>query len=77
MRHGGVARNAAVLPAIGLGPDERCRVPGVCVALSEAELHWRAFLQSLQARGLHGVEYILFDCSRWPAGRAPGGLRRG
>ncbi len=34
---------------------------GVSIALSEAEVHWRAFLESLQARGLRGVEYIVSD----------------
>jgi putative transposase len=61
MRHGGVVRDAAVLSAIGIGPDERRRVLGVSVALSEAEVHWRAFLESLQARGLRGVEYVVSD----------------
>jgi putative transposase len=36
-------------------------VLGVSVALSEAEVHWRAFLESLQARGLRGVEYVVSD----------------
>jgi len=61
MRHGGVVRDAAVLSAIGIGPDERRRVLGVSVALSEAEVHWRAFLESLQARGMRGVEYVVSD----------------
>jgi putative transposase len=61
MRHGGVVRDAAVLTAVGIGPDERRRVLGVSVALSEAEVHWRAFLESLQARGLRGVEYVVSD----------------
>ncbi|CUH40860.1 Transposase [Jannaschia seosinensis] len=61
MRHGGVVRDAAVLSAIGIGPDERRRVLGVSVALSEAEVHWRGFLESLVARGLRGVEFIVSD----------------
>lgn len=61
MRHGGVVRDAAVLSAIGIGPDERRRVLGVSVALSEAEVHWRVFLESLQARGLRGVDYVVSD----------------
>lgn len=61
MRHGGIVRDAAVLSAIGIGPDERRRVLGVSVALSEAEVHWRAFLESLQARGMRGVEYVVSD----------------
>jgi transposase-like protein len=61
MRHGGIVRDAAVLSAIGIGPDERRRVLGVSVALSEAEVHWRAFLESLQARGMRGIEYVVSD----------------
>ena len=34
---------------------------GVSVAFSEAEVHWRAFLESLVARGLQGVEFITSD----------------
>lgn len=61
MRHGGIVRDAAVLSAIGIGPDERRRILGVSIALSEAEVHWRAFLESLQARGMRGVEYVVSD----------------
>ena len=34
---------------------------GVSVALSEAEIHWRSFLESLVARGLHGLTLITSD----------------
>lgn len=34
---------------------------GVSVSLSETEIHWRSFLESLVARGLHGVELIISD----------------
>ena len=61
MRHGGIVRDVAVLSAIGIGPDERRRVLGVSVALSEAEVHWRAFLESLVARGMRGVDFIVSD----------------
>jgi transposase-like protein len=61
VREAGVVRDAAVLSAIGIGPDQRRRVLGVSCALSEAELHWRAFLESLVARGLRGVSYIVSD----------------
>ena len=57
----GVVRDVAVLSAVGIDPDERRRVLGVSVALSEAEVHWRDFLRSLHARGLRGVEYIVSD----------------
>jgi putative transposase len=36
-------------------------VLGVSVALSEAEVHWRAFLDGLIARGLRGVKLIVSD----------------
>jgi putative transposase len=37
------------------------RVLGVSVALSEAKVHWRAFLDSLIQRGLGGVKLIASD----------------
>ena len=52
VREGGVVRDAAVLSVIGIGPDQRRRVLGVSCALSEAEVHWRAFLETLVARGM-------------------------
>jgi transposase-like protein len=61
VREGGVVRDGAVLSAIGVGSDERRRVLGVSCALSEAEVHWRAFLESLVARGMRGVSYIVSD----------------
>ncbi|WP_211222284.1 IS256 family transposase [Sediminimonas qiaohouensis] len=61
MRHGGVVRDVAVLSAIGIGPDERRRVLDVSVTLSEAGVHWQAFLESLVARGLRGVNFFVSD----------------
>jgi putative transposase len=61
MRHGGVVRDVAVLSAIGIGSDERRRVPGVSVALSETEVHWRGFRERLVARGLRGVAFMTAD----------------
>ena len=60
-RHDGVVRDVAVLSAIGVGLDERRHVLGISVALSEAEVHWRAFLESLQARGMRGATFIVSD----------------
>src|SRR3989338_10190945 len=34
---------------------------GVSVSLSEAEIHWRQFLESLSTRGLHGLQLIISD----------------
>jgi putative transposase len=60
-RQGGVVRDAAVLSAFGVGLDGRRRILGVSVALSEAEVHWRAFLEDLVRRGMRGVEFITSD----------------
>ena len=60
-REHGVADDCAVLSAIGIDPAGKRRVLGVSVAFSEAEVHWRAFLESLVARGLQGVEFITSD----------------
>ena len=61
VRHGGQLQDCAVLIAIGIGPDGKRSILGVSVALSEAEVHWRSFLTSLQARGLHGLSFIVSD----------------
>jgi putative transposase len=61
VREGGIVRDAAVLTAIGVDPDGRRRLLGVSCALSEAEVHWRAFLDGLVARGLRGVTYVVSD----------------
>jgi transposase-like protein len=61
VREAGVVRDAAVLSAVGIGPDQRRRVLGVSCAVSEAEVHWRGFLESLVARGMRGVAFIVSD----------------
>ena len=61
MRQDGQVRDAAVLIASGVDEHGRRAVLGVSVALSEQELHWRTFLQSLLERGLRGVELIISD----------------
>ncbi len=61
VRHGGSVVDCAVLIAIGVLPDGKRTVLGVSAKLSEAEVHWRDFLQSLVERGLHGVEMITSD----------------
>jgi putative transposase len=61
VRQGGQVLDGAVLVAIGVTASGHRRVLGVCVALSEAEVHWRAFLDSLIQRGLRGVRFIASD----------------
>jgi transposase-like protein len=61
VRHGGQVRSCAVLVAIGIDTQGKRSILGVSVSLSEAEAHWRDFLASLQARGLHGVKLVTSD----------------
>ena len=61
VRLDGAVRDAAVLVAIGILPSGHRSVLGVSVSLSEAEVHWRAFLESLINRGMHGLQYIVSD----------------
>jgi transposase-like protein len=61
IRHGGAVRDCAVLIALGVRKDGKRSILGVSVSLSEAEVHWREFLKSLQDRGLHGVKLITSD----------------
>jgi transposase-like protein len=61
VRHGGQVRSCAVLTAIGIDTKGVRSILGVSVSLSEAEAHWRDFLASLQARGLHGVKLVVSD----------------
>lgn len=61
VRIDGVVRDAAILSAVGIDEDGRRGVLGLCVALSEAEIHWRGLLDSLVARGLRGVRFITSD----------------
>jgi len=61
VREGGVVIDQAVLVAVGVFEDGTREVIGVSVELSEAEVHWRKFLQNLQQRGLHGVQLFISD----------------
>lgn len=61
VRQGGQVLDAAVLIACGVGADGRRDILGCSVSLSEAEVHWRAFLTSLKDRGLYGIELIASD----------------
>jgi len=61
VRHGGSVVSCAVLLAVGIDLLGHRSVLGVSVSLSEAEVHWRDFLQGLQDRGLCGVRYVVSD----------------
>ena len=61
IRHGGRVIDCAVLIALGIAPDGKRTILGLSVALSEAEVHWRDFLQSLQQRGLCSLQLLVSD----------------
>jgi putative transposase len=61
VRQDGQVRDAAILIASGVDQLGKRQILGVSVSLSEQEVHWRAFIESLLARGLRGVELIISD----------------
>ena len=61
VRHGGAIVPCALLTAIGIGPDGKRSILGCSVQLSEAETHWRSFLQSLVDGGMRGIKLVVSD----------------
>jgi len=61
VRMDGQIRDAAILIASGVGRDGKRRILGVSVSMSEAEQHWRLFLEGLIERGLQGICLIISD----------------
>ena len=61
VRTDGVVRDCALLTAYGVDEKGKRTVLGVSVEMSEAEIHWRNFLESLVSRGLHGLKMITSD----------------
>lgn len=61
VRQDGQVRDAAILIAVGVNEAGKRQILGVSVSLSEAEVHWRDFLQSLVQRGLRGLQLIISD----------------
>jgi len=61
VRVNGTVQDLAILKALGVNRWGKREVLGVSATLSEAEVHWRKFLQTLQRRGLQGVELVVSD----------------
>jgi len=61
VREDGQVRHLAVLVAVAINPAGKREILGVSVSLSEHEVHWRSFLESLKKRGLGGVQLITSD----------------
>ena len=58
VREDGQVRDLAVLVLIAVTPQGKREILGVSVSLSEHEVHWRTFLESLKKRELGGVQLI-------------------
>jgi transposase-like protein len=61
VRMDGQIRDAAILIASGVGKAGKRQILGLSVSLSEAEVHWRSFLEDLVSRGLQGVRLVISD----------------
>ena len=61
VRNDGSVVSCAVLVATGVTEEGKRSILGVSVSLSEAEPHWRQFLEQLKERGLHGIKMITTD----------------
>jgi transposase-like protein len=61
VREDGQVRHLAVLVAVGVNSQGKREILGISVSLSEHEVHWRTFLESLKQRGLGGVQLITSD----------------
>ena len=61
VREDGQVLHLAVLVAVGVNLAGKREILGVSVSLSEHEVHWRAFLESLKTRGLGGIQLVTSD----------------
>lgn len=61
VRQGGQVLDAAVLIACGVDAQGKRDILGCSISLSEAEVHWRAFMSELKDRGLYGIELVVSD----------------
>jgi putative transposase len=61
VRHDHSVIDMATLIAVGITEDGKREVLGISSRLSEAEVHWRAFFEDLQKRGLSGVRLFISD----------------
>ncbi len=61
VREGGTIVSRAILVALGIDWEGRRQVLAVEYANRESQGSWREFLERLQARGLHGVRFVVSD----------------
>lgn len=61
VRHNGTVIDMAILLAYGVNSEGKREILGASASLSEAEVHWREFLKSLQSRGMRGLRLVVSD----------------
>jgi putative transposase len=61
VRHNGSVISMAILLAYGITPEGKREILSASASLSEAEVHWREFLKSLQSRGMNGLRLGISD----------------
>lgn len=61
VRHDHSVIDMATLIAVGVNEEGKREIIGISSKLSEAEVHWRAFFEDLQGRGLSGVRLFISD----------------
>ncbi len=67
VREDGQVRHLAVLVAVAVTPQGKREILGVSVSLSEHEIHWRSFLESLKKRGRGRPSRIRDPIHGWSA----------
>jgi putative transposase len=61
VRYEGTVRSLAVLKAVGVNNEGIREILDISCSLSEAEVHWREFLEGLLKRGMHGIQLAISD----------------
>ena len=61
VRLDGVIQSQAVFIALGINWEGRRQVLGVELSTRESQSSWTTFVNGLQARGLHGVAFVVSD----------------
>jgi len=64
VRQDGTVQSLAVLKAVGVNEEGQREVLDISCSLSEAEVHWRAFLEGLLKRGFSGLELVISDAHK-------------
>lgn len=61
VRYEGSVLSLAILKAVGVNEEGIREILDLSCSLSEAEVHWRIFLEGLIKRGMHGIELVISD----------------